>query len=621
MVIDLYNNPIYYQKNLNVASVNNVIIDSNSNLLIFNQILYDYISDFNSFMNIIVNYDTKSNDRLIKNFGQINKSVIYNFTEKQNFYYLENTLRNFLQAYWNLINYDNIINQDTSRAWLLPNIMLSVYIVLYLSISALILYFSYKIKLRKTIYINYFTKIEENEMIDLKDNCVKFYKYLNGEIIFNNDFIKKKYSNHQKENLLLNENNEKNDKIDNNQISSKIIMEYDNTHNKKDDSCVRIKEMGENSSKNIELQRSVVVTNHEIVQYSSLKNLPISKSKINESSNEKIQFSDKKKKIDLNKKDLNQKKEEVKKSDVEKTPSEIILENKKKWILESSKKDKNKIYYFLCSGIILFVLFDYFLYSCRSNQILSFNIIKQISRDNFQRDVDILNFLNYGREIVSFNLGNNDFFETNFLILCKKLANITRDEFGLTSYDNESLSFLNDIMNNDKNSMNKNNFCSVMNNLVSSGLNNFLTSDFNFAECNSLNSGVLGNGILYFIHDLKSKYSLMNENYMTNIKNYTYLKTILQNENYCSYSFIYLKYLALFFDYFNTNIINSFSNYLTYLSKISIIMIVFFLFLLLIKIWFIVKSFNSDIKNARGIICVIPSEYLKDTQTLKENTK
>ena len=130
-------------------------------------------------------------------------------------------------------------------------------------------------------------------------------------------------------------------------------------------------------------------------------------------------------------------------------------------------------------------------------------------------------------------------------------------------------------------------------------------------DCNSVNSGVLANGITYFIHDLKNVYENMVDDYLINIHNVTYVKTILKNEQYDSYPFIYLKYIAIFFDFFNDSLINLYLDYLKQLSKLSIVLIVFFILFLLIGIYFIVKFFKQDIKNARGIICVIPSKYLK----------
>jgi hypothetical protein len=185
LITDVIQNPIYYNKKLNYTDIDFVMIDSESNFRTLKSPLYKYISDFNTYAAVIINYDIHLKDNLISNFGSLNHSHTYNLIERQNYFFLNNTLRTFLEDFWLLIYSDISFNENSLlTAWILPNVFLIVYCVLYLCILILILYFSFKIKRRKTLYIDYFTQIEESEISNLKDNCVKFFKFLHGEIVF-----------------------------------------------------------------------------------------------------------------------------------------------------------------------------------------------------------------------------------------------------------------------------------------------------------------------------------------------------------------------------------------------------------------------------------------------------
>jgi hypothetical protein len=71
---------------------------------------------------------------------------------------------------------------------MVPIVLVIIYSVVFTLVLIFILYYSLKIKKRKTIYINYFTEINDPEMHILKENCTKFFNFLTGSIVFE-DFI------------------------------------------------------------------------------------------------------------------------------------------------------------------------------------------------------------------------------------------------------------------------------------------------------------------------------------------------------------------------------------------------------------------------------------------------
>jgi hypothetical protein len=157
----------------------------------------------------------------------------------------------------------------------------------------------------------------------------------------------------------------------------------------------------------------------------------------------------------------------------------------------------------------------------------------------------------------------------------------------------------------------------IIQNFATEGYAFYLTSTFKLSECENINSGLLENGILYFIYDIKDQFHEMIDLYHINRANTTYLAKLLNDEDYSMLIFIYLKYVAVFFDYFNDELVQIYNSYLTWLVTISIIEIILFMIIILVGIYLIIKLFYLDIKNARGMICIIPSRYLKETPSNK----
>jgi len=294
---------------------------------------------------------------------------------------------------------------------------------------------------------------------------------------------------------------------------------------------------------------------------------------------------------------------------------------KKEGILESSKKDSNNIYYFILGGFLLYGLFVYLFISCRDNLENSYKFVQKINKANYQREFNILKVINFGREIINSKLESNDVFYLNFTALGRVLSNYTEDEF-LLSQTSPPYNFLSTILSNDKYSIQKNRYCQiVIQNFKQEGYQFFLDSQFNMNECQNVHSGLLVNGILYYIHHLKTKYQEKINLFYLNNGNSTYLENLLNNEDYVILIFIYLKYVAVFFDYFNDELILIYNNYLVWLATISIIEIIIFMVIILVGIYLIIKLFYLDIKNARGMICIIPSKYLKENTTVKNTNK
>ncbi len=305
----------------------------------------------------------------------------------------------------------------------------------------------------------------------------------------------------------------------------------------------------------------------------------------------------------------------------EKSEEELRKEMKKEGILESSKKDSNNIYYFILGGFMLYGLFVYLFISCRDNLENSYKFVQKINKANYLREFNILKVINFGREIINSKLESNDVFYLNFTTLGKILSNYTEDEF-LLSQTSPPYNFLSTILSNDKYSIQKNRYCQIIiQNFKQEGYQFFLDSQFNLNECQNVHSGLLVNGILYYIHHLKTKYQEKINLFYLNNRNSTYLENLLNNEDYVILIFIYLKYVAVFFDYFNDELILIYNDYLVWLATISIIEIIIFMLIILVGIYLIIKLFYLDIKNARGMICIIPSKYLKENTTGKNTNK
>jgi len=136
----------------------------------------------------LVKLPLNSTDRIIKSFGYINKSMSYDLQEKNNYFYLRNIQRYLIPVFANYIDNSLTLNTDSSSDSLIPIVLVIIYSVVFTLVLIFILYYSLKIKKRKTIYINYFTEINDLEMNILKENCTKFFNFLTGSVVFD-DFI------------------------------------------------------------------------------------------------------------------------------------------------------------------------------------------------------------------------------------------------------------------------------------------------------------------------------------------------------------------------------------------------------------------------------------------------
>ena len=304
---------------------------------------------------------------------------------------------------------------------------------------------------------------------------------------------------------------------------------------------------------------------------------------------------------------IENKPEQNKKSD-----KEVRKEIKKQGILDSSKKDSNNILYFILGGFIGFGLFLLLYLSLRTNLKNSYILIQIINKANYNREINMLKLFNLGKDLISFKLPATDIYYKNFSELDQILSNLNTTDY-LLSNNSKNFNYLNKMLINDQNSIIKNNFCSVItDNFTTQGYSFYLKSDIKLSECNNINNRLLSEGVLYFIHDINSQYQNMINLYYLNYDNKTYLMNLLNDEDINMMPFLYLKYIAIFFEYFNDIIITSYNDYLVSLATIMIIDIIIFLMIILIKITIIIKLFYLDIKNARGMICIIPSKYLKE---------
>ena len=185
---DIIQNPLYYNSTLNSLSIRIDVIVKNSLLITQDFNLISFIETFNQFVNGIINLPFNYQDRIISSFGAINSSINYTLPEINNFKYLWNTQRYLFPVYSGMI--ESLSSFLVSKNKDVTSIILVIlFSLVYTLILIFILYYSIKIKKRKTIYINYFIEIKDPELNLLKDNCTKFFKFLNGKIVFD-EFLK-----------------------------------------------------------------------------------------------------------------------------------------------------------------------------------------------------------------------------------------------------------------------------------------------------------------------------------------------------------------------------------------------------------------------------------------------
>jgi hypothetical protein len=181
-------NPLFYTSGLNDLTIPVELINQNSTVIKDVRNLYSTISTFKQFVMTLVKLPLNSTDRIIKSFGYINKSMSYDLQEKNNYFYLRNIQRYLIPVFADYIDNSLTLNTDSSSDSLIPIVLVIIYSVVFTLVLIFILYYSLKIKKRKTIYINYFTEINDLEMNILKENCTKFFNFLTGSVVFD-DFI------------------------------------------------------------------------------------------------------------------------------------------------------------------------------------------------------------------------------------------------------------------------------------------------------------------------------------------------------------------------------------------------------------------------------------------------
>ena len=187
-ISSIIQNPLFYTSGLNDLSITVDLINQNSTVIKDTRNLYSTISTFKQFIMALANLPLNSTDRIIKSFGNINNSISYDLQEKNNYFFLRNIQRYLIPIFADYIENSLTLSSNLSSDTLIPIILIIIYSVVFTLVLTFILYYSLKIKKRKTIYINYFTEINDQEMHILKENCTKFFNFLTGSIVFE-DFI------------------------------------------------------------------------------------------------------------------------------------------------------------------------------------------------------------------------------------------------------------------------------------------------------------------------------------------------------------------------------------------------------------------------------------------------
>jgi len=159
-------NPLFYTSGLNDLTIPVELINQNSTVIKDVRNLYSTISTFKQFVMTLVKLPLNSTDRIIKSFGYINKSMSYDLQEKNNYFYLRNIQRYLIPVFADYIDNSLTLNTDSSSDSLIPIVLVIIYSVVFTLVLIFILYYSLKIKKRKTIYINYFTEINESVVFD-----------------------------------------------------------------------------------------------------------------------------------------------------------------------------------------------------------------------------------------------------------------------------------------------------------------------------------------------------------------------------------------------------------------------------------------------------------------------